>query len=265
MIYQWASSKDLVLAIEIGTAGGNGHVIEYASKAIRDLSMEARMTICNMSIEAGARAGLIAPDETTFNYLRGKPMAPRDEAWDKAVAYWQTLPSDEGAHYDTEVEILAERIAPQVTWGTNPQMVAPITDCVPDPEMDSDPAAARRALIIWAWSGLPSMVCPLTRCLLARARTGASRTLGAGRNHAWSQSEERNRRNGGSGISLVKMQAEEEGIISALAERGFDVREPGCSMCLGMNADQLHRARGALPLRIAISKAGKDAEVARTR
>ncbi|MGE0725814.1 MAG: 3-isopropylmalate dehydratase large subunit, partial [Alphaproteobacteria bacterium] len=129
------TAKDLVLAIigQIGTAGGTGHVIEYTGKAIRDLSMEGRMTVCNMTIEGGARAGLIAPDETTFEYLKGRPMAPKGAAWEQAVAYWKTLPTDEGAHYDTVVTIEAAKIAPQVTWGTSPEDVLPVTAMVPNP------------------------------------------------------------------------------------------------------------------------------------
>ncbi|MEE8274216.1 MAG: 3-isopropylmalate dehydratase large subunit, partial [Alphaproteobacteria bacterium] len=136
------TAKDLILAVigEIGTAGGTGHVIEYAGEAVRALSMEGRMTVCNMSIEAGARAGLVAPDETTFAYLEGRPMVPKAGAWEQAVAHWRTLPSDEGAAYDTEVTFDAAKIAPLVTWGTSPQDVAPITGCVPDPADEPDEA-----------------------------------------------------------------------------------------------------------------------------
>ncbi len=135
-------AKDLILGIigQIGTAGGTGHVVEYAGDAIRELSMEGRMTVCNMSIEAGARAGLIAPDETTFDYVKGRPYAPKGAAWEQAVAFWKTLPSDPGAAYDTEVRIEAAKIAPQVTWGTSPEDVLPITGVVPDPADVADPA-----------------------------------------------------------------------------------------------------------------------------
>src|SRR5579883_856056 len=142
------SAKDIVLAIigEIGTAGGTGHVIEYAGDAIRALSMEGRMTVCNMSIEGGARAGIVAPDETTFKYLHGRPYAPKGEAWERAVAYWRTLPSDPGAKYDREVRLNAADIAPHVTWGTSPQDVAPVTGRVPDPAEVEDPL--KRAAMI---------------------------------------------------------------------------------------------------------------------
>ena len=146
----------MILAIigKIGTAGGTGHVIEYAGEAIRDLSMEGRMTVCNMSIEAGARAGLIAPDETTFDYLKGRPMAPKAGAWEQAVAYWKTLPSDPGANYDTEVVLDAADIAPQVTWGTSPEDVLPITGAVPEPRRRrrrrQAPARSSARWTIWA-------------------------------------------------------------------------------------------------------------------
>ncbi|MEQ8369612.1 MAG: 3-isopropylmalate dehydratase large subunit, partial [Alphaproteobacteria bacterium] len=144
------TAKDMVLAIigMIGTAGGTGHVIEYAGKAVRDLSMAGRMTVCNMSIEAGARAGMVAPDETTFAYLKGRPMAPAGAAWDQAVAWWRTLPSDEGASYDKDVRLNVADIAPQVTWGTSPEDVAPITGVVPDPAAESD--AGRRDRLVRA-------------------------------------------------------------------------------------------------------------------
>ena len=134
------TAKDLILDIigHIGTAGGTGHVIEYAGSAIRKLSMEGRMTVCNMSIEGGARAGLVAPDETTYEYLKGRPMAPKGAAWEQALAFWKTLPSDPGARYDTEVELDAAKIVPQVTWGTSPQDVLPITGIVPDPNDEKD-------------------------------------------------------------------------------------------------------------------------------
>src|SRR3546814_2967132 len=135
------TAKDVALAIigKTGTAGGTGHVIEYAGEAIRAMSMEARMTVCNMTIEAGARAGMIAPDETTFEYLKGRPMAPKGAAWEAAVAYWRTLPSDAGATYDKEVTLDASEIVPQVTWGTSPQDVVPVTGRTPDPAAESDP------------------------------------------------------------------------------------------------------------------------------
>ena len=237
------TSKDLILHIigVIGTAGGNGHVIEYSGKAIRGLSMEARMTICNMSIEAGARAGLIAPDTTTFEYLRGRPLAPSGETWEKAVQYWETLPSDEGAQYDTEHTVRGADIAPQVTWGTNPEMVSPITGVVPDPDSQIDPAAARRALdYMGLESGQSLDGLAIDRVFVGSCTNGRMEDLRALEEVTRGHSV----KDGLNamvvpGSGLVKMQAEDEGILSALADRGFDVREPGCSMCLGMNADQL--------------------------
>ncbi|MSP88901.1 MAG: 3-isopropylmalate dehydratase large subunit [Alphaproteobacteria bacterium] len=240
------TAKDLILAIigKIGTAGGTGHVIEYAGKAVRDLSMEGRMTVCNMSIEAGARAGLIAPDETTFAYVRGRPLAPKAGKWEQALAYWRTLPSDPGATYDKEVTIRAADIVPQVTWGTSPQDVLPITAFVPNPADVSDPGkrdAMERAL---AYMGLkPGMKlaelkiekvfigsCTNGRIedLRAAAAIAKGRKVAAHVNALVVP-----------GSGLVKAQAEEEGLDRIFREAGFEWREPGCSMCLAMNADKL--------------------------
>jgi len=240
------TAKDVILAIigQIGTAGGTGHVIEYAGEAIRGLSMEGRMTICNMSIEAGARAGMIAPDETTFAYLKGKPMAPQGEMWDKAVAWWSSLVSDEGARYDREVVIKAEDIVPTVTWGTSPEDTAPITGFVPDPAKEKD--EARRAKIQRSidYMGLSGgvkieditidtvFIGSCTNSRIEDLRAAAS--IAKGRKVSPSV-----RAMIVPGSGLVKQQAEEEGLADIFIEAGFDWREAGCSMCLAMNADRL--------------------------
>ncbi|BBK39386.1 3-isopropylmalate dehydratase large subunit [Allostella sp. ATCC 35155] len=240
------TAKDLVLAIigRIGTAGGTGHVIEYAGKAIRDLSMEGRMTVCNMTIEGGARAGLIAPDETTFAYLAGRPMAPKGAAWEQAVAYWRTLPSDEGAVYDKEVRIDASQIVPQVTWGTSPEDVLPITARVPNPAEIADEGkrdSMERALAYMGLTpGMPLTEVPVQKVFIGSCTNGriedlrAAAAVARGRQvaagvHAMIVP----------GSGLVKEQAEAEGLDRIFREAGFDWREPGCSMCLAMNADKL--------------------------
>ena len=239
-------SKDLILAIigEIGTAGGTGHVIEYTGQAIRDLSMEARMTVCNMSIEAGARAGLIAPDPTTFAYLRGKPKSPRGGEWEQAVAHWRTLPSDPGATYDKEATVDAARIAPQVTWGTSPEDVVPITASVPDPGDEPNPgkrAQMERSLAYMDLAaGTPMTAIGIDRVFIGSCTNGRIEDLRIAAEIV------RGRRVAADvgamvvpGSGLVKAQAEEEGLDRAFVEAGFEWREPGCSMCLGMNPDQL--------------------------
>jgi len=240
------TSKDVVLAIigTIGTAGGTGHVVEYAGQAIREMSMEARMTVCNMTIEAGARAGMIAPDETTFEYLKGRPFAPKGAAWEQAVEYWRSLPSDEGASYDKEVVLQAADIVPQVTWGTSPEDVVPVTGRVPNPANAADPgrkAAIERSL---AYMGLeadtPISQVPVDKVFIGSCTNGriedirAVAAIAKGRKvadsvHALVVP----------GSGLVKEQAEAEGLADILKEAGFDWREPGCSMCLAMNADKL--------------------------
>ncbi|WP_374447627.1 3-isopropylmalate dehydratase large subunit [Stella sp.] len=240
------TAKDLVLAIigRIGTAGGTGHVIEYAGKAIRDLSMEGRMTVCNMTIEGGARAGLIAPDETTFAYLAGRPMAPKGAAWEQAVAYWRTLPTDPGAVYDKEVRIDAAAIAPQVTWGTSPEDVLPITARVPNPAEIADEAkraAMERALAYMGLTpGMPLTEVPVQKVFIGSCTNGRIEDLRAAAAVA------KGRRVAAGvhalivpGSGLVKEQAEAEGLDRVFQEAGFDWREPGCSMCLAMNADKL--------------------------
>ncbi|NBX66155.1 MAG: 3-isopropylmalate dehydratase large subunit [Proteobacteria bacterium] len=234
------TAKDMILAIigKIGTAGGTGYVIEYAGEAVRALSMEGRMTMCNMSIEGGARAGLIAPDEKTFAYIKGRPMAPKGADFDTAVAYWRTLPTDAGAAFDTEVVLNAADIAPQVTWGTSPQDVVPITGVVPTPTNE----AMQRALDYMGLAAGTKMTDVsidkvfIGSCTNARiedlrevAKVVAKKKVAAG---VYAMVVP--------GSGLVKAQAEEEGIAAILKEAGFDWREAGCSMCLGMNEDRLN-------------------------
>ncbi len=240
------TAKDLILAIigKIGTAGGTGHVIEYAGEAIRAMSMEQRMTICNMTIEAGARAGLVAPDETTFEYLKGRPMVPKGAQWEQAVAWWRSLPSDDGATYDTEVTIDAVELIPEVTWGTSPEDVVRIDGTVPDPAHVTDPdrrAAIERKL---AYMGLtPGMRVTdirIDKAFLGSCTNGRIEDLRA----AAAVAKGRRVADGVTalvvpGSGLVKQQAEEEGLDRIFLEAGFQWRNPGCSMCLAMNADRL--------------------------
>ena len=240
------TAKDVILAIigKIGTAGGTGHVIEYAGPVIQALSMEGRMTICNMSIEAGARAGLIAPDEKTYAYIEGRPMAPEAGAFEQAVAYWRTLPSDEGAFYDKEVTLRALDIEPQVTWGTSPQDVVPITGRVPDPASVADEdkrAAMLRALDYMGLEpGKPLAEVSVDRVFLGSCTNGRIEDLRAaakvidGKRVAPTV-----RAMVVPGSGLVKHQAEMEGLDQVFKNAGFEWREAGCSMCLGMNPDQL--------------------------
>ena len=239
-------AKDLILAIigAIGTAGGTGHVIEYAGKAVRDLSMEGRMTVCNMSIEAGARAGLIAPDETTFAYLKGRPMAPAEGAWEQAVAHWRSLPSDDGAAYDSETVIEAAAIAPQVTWGTSPEDVVPITGTVPDPAGEPDEGrrqAMERSLAYMDLApGTPLDGIAVDQVFIGSCTNGRMEDLRA----AAAVAKGRRVAQGVGamvvpGSGLIKKEAEAEGLDRIFIEAGFEWREPGCSMCLAMNADKL--------------------------
>jgi 3-isopropylmalate/(R)-2-methylmalate dehydratase large subunit len=240
------TAKDLILAIigTIGTAGGTGHVIEYAGSAIRGLSMEGRMTVSNMSIEAGARAGLIAPDDTTFAYLKGRPYAPKAGAWEQAVAYWKTLPSDDGARYDQEVTLDVAKIVPQITWGTSPQDVVPVTGRVPDPAAEPDPDKRRSMLRSLEYMGLTAGTkmteVKIDRMFIGSCTNGriedlrAAAAVAKGRKVA---SHVNAMVVPGSG--LVKEQAEQEGLDKIFLAAGFEWREPGCSMCLAMNADRL--------------------------
>ena len=240
------SAKDIILAVigEIGTAGGNGHVIEYAGEAIRALDMAGRMTVCNMSIEAGARAGLIAPDEATFAYIKGRPYAPQGEAFDQAVAYWRTLPSDEGAHYDKTVVLNAAGIVPQVSWGTNPEAVLPITGQVPDPAAEPDEARRAQLQQMLKYMGLTAgqnlAGTKVDVVFIGSCTNGRIEDLRA----AAAVAKDRHVAEGvralivpGSG--LVKAQAEQEGLSKIFLDAGFEWREAGCSMCLGMNPDKL--------------------------
>ena len=240
------TAKDITLAIigEIGTAGGTGHVIEYAGEAIRSLSMEGRMTVCNMSIEGGARAGMVAPDDTTFAYLEGRPKSPKGEAWDAAVRYWRTLHSDEGAFFDREVVLDASNLPPIVSWGTSPEDVISVMGRVPDPDQIADEnrrASKKRAL---AYMGLEPGT-PITDIRLDRVFIGSCTNARIEDLRAAAAIVQGRSVNPqvqamivpGSGI--VKAQAEAEGLDQVFKQAGFDWREPGCSMCLAMNADRL--------------------------
>ena len=240
------SAKDVMLAIigTIGTAGGTGHVIEYAGEAIRGLDMAGRMTICNMSIEAGARAGLVAPDETTFAYVAGRPFAPKGEALAQAIGYWRTLPSDEGAAYDRTVVLRAEDIAPMVSWGTSPEDVVAIDGVVPDPAMAGDEARRaelQRMLDYMALApGTPMTQIPVDVVFIGSCTNGriedmrAAAAVVRGRHVAQGV-----RAMVVPGSGMVKFQAEQEGLDAVFLGAGFEWREAGCSMCLGMNPDKL--------------------------
>ncbi len=241
------TAKDVILAIigEIGTAGGTGHVLEYSGEAIRSLSMEGRMTVCNMSIEAGARAGMIAPDEKTYEFIKGRPKAPKGAAWEMAMRHWETLHSDEGAHFDIEVKLNAADLPPIVTWGTSPEDVAAITGTVPDPakvENDNKRTSMQRALeymglkpgtnmtdialdVVWIGSCTNGRI----EDLRAVAKIVEGKKISDRLAYAMIVP----------GSGLVKEQAEAEGLDQIFKDAGFEWREPGCSMCLGMNPDQL--------------------------
>ena len=240
------TAKDVILAIigKIGTAGGTGHVIEFAGSVIRGFSMEGRMTVCNMAIEAGARAGMIAPDHTTYDYLVDRPMTPKGDHWDRAVAYWQTLPSDAGAVYDVEITLAAEDIAPTVTWGTSPEDALAITDAVPNPEKEKDVNKRAKMERAIAYMGLTPgqkltdikvdtvFIGSCTNSRIEDLRAAAA--LAEGRKVADGM-----RALVVPGSGLVKEQAEAEGLHKVFIDAGFEWREPGCSMCLAMNADKL--------------------------
>jgi len=240
------TAKDIILAIigKIGTAGGNGHVIEYAGSTIRALDMAGRFSICNMSIEAGARAGMIAPDETTFEYVKGRPFAPQGEYFDRAVEWWKTLPSDEGAVFDKEVFLDASEIVPMVSWGTSPEDVLPITATVPDPASAKDEARRKQMQRMVEYMGLtPGQkltdlkvdVVFIGSCTNSRIEDiRAAAAIAKGRKVA-----EGVRAMVVPGSGLVKQQAEQEGLDAVFKEAGFEWREAGCSMCLGMNPDKL--------------------------
>jgi 3-isopropylmalate/(R)-2-methylmalate dehydratase large subunit len=240
------TAKDLVMAViaQIGIAGGTGHVIEYSGDVFRKLSMEGRMTVCNMSIEAGARAGLIAPDDETYEYLKGRPYAPKGVAWEQAVAFWRTLPSDPGAHYETTIRLDASAISPLVTWGTKPEHVVPITGIIPDPADAADEDHRNGMLRALDYMNLKPGTrmtdIPVDYVFVGSCTNGRIEDFRAvaavvkGRKVAANV-----RALAVPGSGLVKHQAEEEGLDRILIEAGFEWREPGCSMCLAMNADKL--------------------------
>ena len=241
------TAKDIVLAIigELGTAGGTGYTIEFAGKAIQALSMEGRMTVCNMTIEAGARVGLIAVDETTINYLKGRPFAPRGENWDKAVAAWSNLHSDPNAHFDKTVVLDASDIKPQVTWGTSPEMVVSVDDNVPNPEDETDAVKRNSMEQALQYMGLKAgqaitdiqldrvFIGSCTNSRIEDLRQAAAAIKGGKVAGTLKQALVV------PGSGLVKQQAEQEGLDKVFIEAGFEWRDPGCSMCLAMNADRL--------------------------
>jgi len=241
------TAKDIVLAIigRIGTAGGTGHAIEFAGSAIRDLSMEGRMTVCNMAIEAGARSGMVAVDDKTIDYLRGRPMAPTGAQWDAAVAHWRTLHSDEGAAFDRVIEIDAASIVPQVSWGTSPEMVVGIDGATPDPARETDPVrreGIERALrYIGLAPNTPMTSVEIDKVFIGSCTNSRIEDLRAAARVVEGKHISARIRQAlvvpGSG--LVKAQAEHEGLDRIFTAAGFEWREPGCSMCLGMNADKL--------------------------
>jgi len=240
------TAKDIVLTVigRIGTGGGMGHVIEYHGSAIRSLSMEGRMTICNMSIEGGARAGMVAPDETTYEYLQGRPHAPSGPAWDEALDYWRTLPTDDGALYDKEVLIQAGTLVPHVTWGTNPAQVAPIDGAVPDPDsfdnIEDRDAAARALDYMGLTPGEALRDIEVDTVFIGSCTNGRLEDLRA----AAEVLDGRHVRRGMRALIVpgsrrVRKQAEDEGLDKIFTSAGFEWREPGCSMCLAMNPDKL--------------------------
>ena len=241
------TAKDIALAIigRIGTAGGTGYAIEFAGSAIRSLSMEGRMTLCNMAIEAGARLGFIAVDDVTIDYVKGRRFAPKAEQWDAAVAYWRTLHSDEGAVFDCVIEMRAEEIQPQVTWGTSPEMVVAIDACVPDPAKENDPVKREGMERALQYMGLnpntPIKAIKVDKIFIGSCTNSRIEDLRA------AAAVVKGRQVAASiklalvvpGSGLVKQQAEEEGLDRIFIAAGFEWREPGCSMCLAMNADRL--------------------------
>ncbi|MGH8704626.1 MAG: 3-isopropylmalate dehydratase large subunit [Burkholderiales bacterium] len=241
------TSKDVVLAIigRIGIAGGGGYAIEFAGSVIRALSMEGRMTVCNMSIEAGARAGMVAVDDTTVQYLKGRAFAPSGPEWEQAVAYWRTLVSDPDATFDREVRLDGRQIAPQVTWGTSPEMVATVEDSVPDPDKEKDPVKREGMERALAYMGLAPRT-PIQSIRLDKVFIGSC-TNSRIEDLRLAASVVRGKKVASSvrlamvvpGSGLVKTQAEKEGLDRVFRDSGFEWREPGCSMCLAMNADRL--------------------------
>ena len=241
------SAKDVALYIigQIGTAGGTGFAIEFAGSTIQNLSIEGRMTLCNMSIEAGARVGMVAVDDKTIEYVKGRPMAPTGEQWDKAVTYWETLHSDEGAHFDQTISLDAKNIKPQVTWGTSPEMVVAIDGVIPDPDKESDPVKAesiKNALnYIHLKANTPINTVVIDKVFIGSCTNSRIEDLRIAASVAKGKHVASNVKLAlvvpGSG--LIKKQAEAEGLDKIFTDAGFEWRQPGCSMCLAMNADKL--------------------------
>jgi 3-isopropylmalate/(R)-2-methylmalate dehydratase large subunit len=243
---QGVTAKDIILAIigEIGTAGGTGYALEYAGEAIRSLSMEGRMTVCNMSVEAGAKAGFIAPDQKAFDYLKDRPRSPKGDLWDEAIRYWETLRSDEGAHFDREIRLDAGKLPPLVTWGTSPEQVIAVSGTVPRPQDIADENKRRAAETSLAYMGLKGGE-KITDIRLDRVFIGSCTNARIEDLRAVARIAEGKHVNASvkamvvPGSGLVKEQAEAEGIDQVLLKAGFEWREPGCSMCLAMNPDKL--------------------------
>src|ERR1700674_2698022 len=262
------TAKDLILAIigKIGIAGGTGHVAEYGGEAIRSLSMDGRMTVCNMTIEGGARAGMVAPDETTFAYMEGRPFVPRGKAFQEAVERWKLLKSDGSAHFDMKVELQAEQIAPQVTWGTNPGMVTSVTSCVPDPhdfkDLNDQKATESALKYMGLKSGTPIVDIPVDRVFIGSCTNSriddlrAAAHLVAGKHVAKSIKQALIV----PGSRGIKAQAEKEGLDKIFTDAGFEWRDAGCSMCIGMNADVLppHERSASTSNRNFEGRQGKD-------
>jgi 3-isopropylmalate/(R)-2-methylmalate dehydratase large subunit len=246
------TAKDIVLAIigEIGTAGGTGYAIEFGGEGIRDLSIEGRMTVCNMAIEAGARAGMVAVDDKTIDYVKGRPFAPSAEQWEQAVAAWRDLHSDDDAEFDRVVRIKGSDIKPQVTWGTSPEMVVPVDGYVPDPDQETDKVKAEGMRAALKYMGLEANM-PITEIQIDKAFIGSCTNSRIEDLRAAAEVAQKALNEGRKvadnvklalvvpGSGLVKQQAEEEGLDKIFIEAGFEWREPGCSMCLAMNADRL--------------------------
>ena len=241
------TAKDIILAIigKVGIAGGNGHVFEYCGEAIRGLSMEGRMTVCNMTVEAGARAGMVAPDETTFAYLEGRAFVPRGKEFQDAVARWKQLPSDDGAKFDVTVELQAEQIAPQVTWGTNPGMVSGVTARVPDPhdfkDLNDQKATERALHYMGLKAGTPIVDIPVDRVFIGSCTNSRIDDLRAAAHFVEGKHVNKSIKQAliVPGSRGIKAQAEKEGLDKIFTDAGFEWRDAGCSMCIGMNADVL--------------------------
>jgi 3-isopropylmalate/(R)-2-methylmalate dehydratase large subunit len=240
------TAKDVILSIigNIGTAGGTGYVIEYSGEVFRNFSMEERMTVCNMSIEAGARAGLVAPDQKTFDYIKGRPLAPKGDNWEKALKYWSTLYTDKDAKFDRELHLQGKDIEPTVTWGTSPQDIASINGKVPDPNLEKNEDRKKSILRSLEYMGLEPNTAiqdiKIDKVFIGSCTNGRIEDL---REVAKIVKGKKVNKSVDAivvpGSGLVKLQAEKEGLDKIFKESGFDWREPGCSMCLGMNPDQL--------------------------